>query len=190
MEALIELIGEYEILGVTVYKWFLIAGAAGFLVRKIRKFLKIAKKLYTEYQKREENLENALSQVAQYPKWHQQSIDIRAELIAELKKLAKNTEENTKRISEFEEDSKNRERNRLKGELLSWFHYYANEEKNPQHAWTEMEADVFWSKFGDYESLNGNGFMHSDVQPAMNALEVIKMDDTERIASLYASRKN
>ena len=51
-----------------------------------------------------------------------------------------------------------------------------------------MEADVFWATFADYENLGGNGFMHSDVQPAMNALEIVKMDDTERIASLYMSR--
>ena len=32
--------------------------------------------------------------------------------------------------------------------------------------------------------------MHSEVQLAMNRLEEIEMDDTERLAELYASRKS
>ena len=189
MEEFLELFGHYEVLGLTVYKWFLVFGATIFGVKILRKAWKLLKATYEEYKERQERLQEALSQVSKYPTWHQQSIDIRTELSNELKKLAQNTEENTRRLSEFEEEIKNRDRNKLKSELLKWFHYYTNSAKNPQHAWIEMEADVFWSSFSDYEDLDGNGFMHSDVQPAMNQLEVIKMDDPERVMDLYASRK-
>ena len=190
MEQFLELFGQYELFGLTVYKWFLIFGAAVFGIKIMKKVFEVLKTMYEEYKDRQEKLREALSQVAKYPIWHQQSIDIRTELSDELKKLSKNQEENTRILSEFEEEIKNRDRNKLKGELLKWFHYYTNSGKNPQHAWTEMEADVFWSSFSDYEDLDGNGFMHSDVQPAMNGLEVIKMDDPERVTDLYASRKS
>lgn len=174
MDALIELFGEYEFIGVSVYKWFMIIGAAIFILRKLKQVMKMITDIYASYQDRENELNEAIKG--------------RHEIQAELKRLAKVQAENTEKLLRFEAEIKSRDRNKLKSNLLSWFHYYTNDTKNPQHAWTEMEADVFWSSFSDYEKLNGNGFMHSDVQPAMNALEVIRMDDQERLASLYASR--
>ena len=90
----------------------------------------------------------------------------------------------------MEEDRKAGELNKLQAQLLNSYHYYTNEYKNPQLAWSKMESKSFWDSFGDYEKLGGNGFMHSEVQPAMNRLEEIEMDDTERLAELYASRKS
>ena len=168
MEFLIELFGQYEIFGVTVYKWVLIIGAAGFILRKLMQAMKMITAMYNEFQE----LTNS-----------------RVEIKKELKRLADVQAINTEKLAMFEAEMKSRDKNKMKSDLLGWFHYYTNKNKNPQQAWTEMEADVFWSGFADYEKLHGNGFMHSDVQPAMNALEVIRMDDTERLASLYASRK-
>ena len=36
---------------------------------------------------------------------------------------------------------------------------------------------------------DGDGYVHSEVQPAMNSLEVIPMHETERISELMQSRK-
>ena len=62
-------------------------------------------------------------------------------------------------------------------------------EKNPLHAWSEMEADAFWSMFKEYENAKGNGHMHTVVQPEMRALEVIPMHEDAKIAELMGSRK-
>ena len=56
-------------------------------------------------------------------------------------------------------------------------------------AWTEMEADSFWEQFSEYEDNGGNGHMHTIVQPAMNKLSVIKMDDSNGLYELMHSRK-
>ena len=36
-----------------------------------------------------------------------------------------------------------------------------------------MESEAFWELFRDYEDVNGDGHMHTVVQPAMNLLKVI-----------------
>ena len=176
MEAFLELFGDQQILGVTITKWVLLIAAIGFIARKLIQAVKMIGEMYKRFEDRESELQEARK--------------TRAEMKAEIKRLAEIQAENTEKLLHFEQELKYRDKNKIKSDLLGWFHYYTNRNKNPQQAWTEMEAEVFWSNFGDYEALGGNGFMHSDVQPAMNALEVIRMDDPERIASLYASRTN
>ena len=56
-------------------------------------------------------------------------------------------------------------------------------------AWSEMEADAFWKIFKDYEDLEGDGYVHSEVQPAMNGLEKIPMHETEKITELMKSHR-
>jgi hypothetical protein len=38
-----------------------------------------------------------------------------------------------------------------------------------------MEAESFWELFHEYESRGGNGYMHSEVEPKMTALKVLKV---------------
>jgi hypothetical protein len=52
-----------------------------------------------------------------------------------------------------------------------------------------MEHHAFFKLVEDYEDLGGNDYVHSDVLPAMNALEVIRMHDLQRLADLMASRR-
>lgn len=146
--------------------------------------------LLDAYQKREEELQKALQQVAQYPKWRQQSIEIQEKINNQLSELSKHQVQTSQKIDKMEEDRKAGELNKLQAQLLSSYHYYTNEYKNPQLAWSKMESKSFWDSFGDYEKLGGNGFMHSEVQPAMNRLEEIEMDDTDRLVELYASRRS
>lgn len=190
MEAFMELFGEYEILGLTVYKWGLLAAALVFAWKIGGKVLTRIKAVLDAYQKREEELQKALQQVAQYPKWRQQSIDIQEKLNNQLGELTRQQAETSKKIDEMEKDRKAGELNKLQAQLLSSYHYYTNSYKNPQLAWSKMESKSFWDSFGDYEKLGGNGFMHSEVQPAMNRLEEIEMEDTERLVELYASRRS
>lgn len=190
MEAFMELFGGYEILGLTVYKWGLIIAALIFVWNIGGKVIRRIKTLLDAYQKREEELQKALQQVAQYPKWREQSIEIQEKINKQLTELAKKQTETSEKLDEMEKDRKAGELNKLQAQLLSSYHYYTNKYKNPQLAWSRMESKSFWDSFGDYEKLGGDGFMHSEVQPAMNRLEEIEMDDTERLVELYASRKS
>jgi hypothetical protein len=56
-------------------------------------------------------------------------------------------------------------------------------------AWSEIEKDSFYKLFRDYENLGGDGFMHTVVQPAMDALHVIPMHEIEELDKLMQSRK-
>lgn len=44
-------------------------------------------------------------------------------------------------------------------------------------------------EFGDYEKNGGDGHMHTVVQPAMRALEVIPMHEADRVVELMQSRR-
>ena len=89
----------------------------------------------------------------------------------------------------IEEDITSRERSKLRDRLLQSHRYFTSPEKNPLHAWSEMEADAFWSMFKEYENAKGNGHMHTVVQPELRALEVIPMHEDAKIAELMGSRK-
>lgn len=66
-------------------------------------------------------------------------------------------------------------KNELREKLLNMYHHYTSLEQNPEQEWSEIEAEVFWNLFKDYEKLKGNGFMHSIVKPAMMKLKVVSI---------------
>lgn len=67
--------------------------------------------------------------------------------------------------------------NELRDRLLQGYRYYTSPAANPSHSWNEMEADAFWRMFHDYENRGGDGYMHTDVEPAMRRLPVTKLFD-------------
>ena len=97
--------------------------------------------------------------------------------ITELTIMQQNT---AKRQDEIEKQTRERTLNELRDRLTQSYRYYTDEQKNPLLAWSEMEKEVFDRLFEDYENLGGNGYMHSNVQPAMMALEVVSMNDSIR----------
>ena len=88
----------------------------------------------------------------------------------------------------FEEQHRNHSLNKLRDRLLGSYRYYTDPKKNPLQAWSEMEKEAFDKLFYDYEELGGDGFMHSTVEPAMAALEVVLMTDTARLAEVMKQR--
>ena len=58
--------------------------------------------------------------------------------------------------------------------LVQNFRYYTNEQQNPSKSWTRMESEAFWELFREYENAGGNGYMHTDVKPAMERLIVVE----------------
>ena len=141
----------------------LFAGVFLFLAyRKLKKYL-VDK--HDREQLRDAQLKEALDSVRKYPEYRQQS------------------------IRKMEEDAKRRERSKLRDLLLQSYRYYTDQERNPLGAWTSMEAEAFWELFKEYEDAGGNGYIHTVVQPAMNLLKVIDIEDAASVLHLTDSRK-
>lgn len=140
-----------------------------------------------------EQLQEALTAVQKYSEFRQQSINIqellekeiqetRAQnvnvqnlLEAEIQELRKMLVDHTTRLVNMENANIKRERNKIRDMLLQSYRYYTNQETNPTQSWTKMESEAFWELFKDYEEAGGDGYMHSDVQPAMERLLVVEL---------------
>lgn len=119
---------------------------------------------------REQQLKEALTAVRKYPEYRQQSLQIQQNLESDIEALRKSQEESERRLRRMEELTERRERNKLREILLQHYRYYTNVNTNPSQSWTMMESETFWELFKDYEDAGGNGYIHSDVEPAMRRL--------------------
>lgn len=136
---------------------------------------------YKAEQEQKEKLKEVLDQVAQYPKYRQQSIDMQKYFQEEINKLQdaqkqlRETQEAVRVIVErMETESKEREKNKLQDKLLQYYKHYGDIKKNPAQCWTRMESQAFWALFKDYENVGGDGYMHTTVQPAMKLLNIVE----------------
>ena len=182
-EAFLDVFGSLTV--ADVIKFVLALGFLVYTGMKIRDYLV---KRYEAEKEKDKQLHEALDAVKKYPEYRQQSIDIQKKLEGEIQIIKQSQEESIKRLDKMEEDTKRRERNKCRDRLLQSFRYYTNKEKNPLQAWTRMESEAFWEQFKDYEDMDGNGYIHTEVQPAMNLLEVVEIDDVERVTELMKSR--
>lgn len=142
------------------------------IYRKVSKYL-IGR--YEAVKKKDEQLKIALDAVSKYPEYRAQSIKIQKELQSEIDALRSAQNEQIDRLKKMEDDHTRRERNRLRDRLLQSYRYYTDPACNPAGVWNSMEAEAFWEMFSDYEDAGGDGYMHSDVQPAMNLLKVVEI---------------
>jgi len=168
-QSFIDAFGNITVLDVAIF-----IAAIVFLIlcyRKVKDYL-IAK--HDADKLRDEQLQEALTAVRKYPEYRKQSIQIQHELEDENCAVRKDIQALTKRIEKMEEDTKRRERNKIRDRLLQNYRYYTNTETNPTQSWSRMEADAFWELFKEYEENGGDGYMHSEVQPAMNKLTIIE----------------
>lgn len=144
---------------------------------------------------RDADIAEALEGVRAMPGYRQQSFNIQAELKDADKAIldtcaaiqagvAKNQQILVERLDKLE----SRERNALRAKILDMHRLFTSKQKNPMQAWTEMEKDAFFDIIKDYESLNGNGHVHTVVIPEMNMLDVIPMTDKKAIEELFHSR--
>lgn len=168
LDEFIALFGDVTILH-AVEVVLAIAFAIG-IYKKVKDYL--IKKHDAEMAKNAE-LQEALTAVRKYPEWHQQSLDIQKMFKAEIQELRDIHQETSDRLIKMEADNKRRERNKLRDRLLQNFRYYTNLETNPSQTWTRMESEAFWELFKDYEDADGNGYVHTEVLPAMQKLRVI-----------------
>lgn len=130
-------------------------------------------RVHVEEVKRNKQIEEALSAVKKYPEYRQQSLDIQQKLEKEIQALRTSQEKNEKRLEKMEDDIRLREQNKLRDRLIQNYRYYTNKHTNPSQTWTKMESEAFWALFKDYEEAGGDGYMHTEVQPAMNKLLVV-----------------
>ena len=178
-QAFQDLLGAITLSDVLV---FLLDGSFLFSVyRKINKFFTekttedIAKTKKEE--QRDKDIKTAIDAINALPGYRKQSLEIQKQLSDSIESLNKRIDENNKRLNKMEEDERRRERNKMRDRLLQSYRFYTNPEHNPNRSWNRMEAESFWEMFKDYEDAGGDGYMHTIVQPAMNLLTIIEMDE-------------
>jgi hypothetical protein len=146
-------------------------------------------------QQRDADIAEALAGVRAMPRYRQQSLNIQTELKAADDAIlqtcaaiqagvAENQQILVNRLDKLE----SRERNALRAKILDMHRLFTSKQKNPMLAWTEMERDAFFDLIADYESLDGNGHVHSVVIPDMNRLDVIPMANKKAVEELFHSR--
>jgi Na+/phosphate symporter len=192
-----------------VFGGFTIADAVVFIIAIgfiITTYFKLKKYIEIQYQgkqdkiednkKMKEELKRVGEEVDKYPQYRQQSINIQEELKANDAKLLETcvkiqqgVDRNQELLNERLDKLEDREKNSLKAKILDMHRLFTSKKKNPMQAWTEMERDAFFDLLKDYESLNGNGYVHTVVVPDMNLLTVISMKDTQTLAELFHSRE-
>ena len=194
LDEFLKLFGEVTVSDIAVVVMALVF--MSFIYKRVKKYFddKITaqnERLAAE-KRRDEDIKEALCAVRKYPEYRQQSIKIQellerenqetrqqslkiqSLLEEEIQELRVMIQEDKDRLLRIEEQEKRRECNKLRDMLLQNYRYYTNKERNPSQTWTKMESEAFWELFKDYEDLGGNGYMHTEVQPAMERLIVVE----------------
>lgn len=173
----------------TVANVIYIVMAIIFLILVYRKFSDYLIKRHEAEQEKDRQIKEALDAAKEYSKYREEDIKSQQKMETDMQELKAAVEEHTKRLEKMENDSRKREINKLRNTLLQNYKYYTDKTKNPLQAWTKMESEAFWDLFGDYEDMGGNGYMHTEVQPKMQLLTIIEMNDADGISELMQTRK-
>lgn len=162
-----------------IVKWVLVLVFFILLYKQIKKFvdheIEKQKKIEAEKKAYKDKIESSYNVTQLYPRYHQESIDIRDSLQKEIKEIRDNFGTIIDRLNEIETQNKKRECSKLRDMLLQNYRYYTNPQHNPSKSWTRMESEAFWELFKEYEEAGGDGYMHTVVQPAMEELLVIEI---------------
>lgn len=177
MDELIQLFGDIPLSTVIIF-----IAAMGFLIAICVKCYNFIVKNHDAFQEKDQVLEHLKLDVQEMKKDQKGLEDTLKEILRIQKDIIAKQEA-------FEAENRVHSLNKLRDRLLQSYRYYTSTEKNPLGAWSEMEREAFFNLFHDYENLGGNGFIHSTVEPAMSALEVVSMNNENRITDLMKSRK-
>ena len=194
-EAFLNIFGNLTVLHVVEFCF-----AMYFIIRISIDIIKFINQKHDEEQQKTADLAEALNGVRQMPQYRADSIKIRGQL--EQKITDVHNEVNNKfddvtkkfdalmdRINSMDAENKKRARNRIREELMQGHRMFTDPTKNPMKAWTSLEHDSWFALYDDYLECNGNGDMQYRICPDMNNLDVIHMDDTEKLYELMHSRK-
>ena len=201
-EAFLSIFGDLTILHMVEFLF-----AMYFIIRVSMDAIKFINKKHDEEQQKTADLAEALDGVRQMPKYRADSIKIQGQL--EQKIVDVHNEMNNKfddvsnkfddvankfdavmnRLNAMDAENKKRARNRIREELMQGHRMFTDPIKNPMKAWSSLEHDSWFSRFEDYLDCGGNGDMQYRICPEMNNLDIIHMDDTEKLYELMHSRK-
>lgn len=171
-----------------------------FIIRISMDVIKFINKKHDEEQQKSADLAEALAGVRQMPKYRQDSIEIRGQLEQRItdvhNEVTDKFDDVTKkfdavmdRLNAMDAESKKRARNRIREELMQGHRIFTDPTKNPMKAWSSLEHDSWFALYDDYLDCDGNGDMQRRICPEMNNLDIIHMDDTEKLYELMHSRK-
>ena len=169
-EEFISLFGDITLSEIA--QFFLAALFLYAIYKELKKFNDSKIKEAEEEKLHKKKVDDAWEITQKYPKYHQESIDIRNGLEKEIQEIRDCFDAVIKRLDEIEKQNKKRECSKLRDMLLQNYRYYTNEQQNPSKSWTRMESEAFWELFEEYENAGGNGYMHTEVKPAMDRLIV------------------
>lgn len=175
MKQFIEVFGDFTI-GDTI----ILIAAICFLISMSIKGYKVIVKYHDSFQEKNYTLKKIVQAVDNL------TLD-QKKLTNSILELKEAQEEIAIRQEAIDRDNKEQALNNTRDRLLQSYNYYTGS-RNPLRAWSALEKEAFDKLFSDYENLGGNGYMHSIVQPAMAALEVISMTESERLSDLMKSR--
>ncbi len=182
MDAFLTLFGD-----ITVSKIVVFIAAIIFLFsiyKEVKKYIDTKIKEQQQKTKQEEEykkkINDAWNETQKYPMYRAQSIQIQSDLETKISgvrdeesNIMKEIKKISDRIAKMEEGAREREKNRLRDLLIKYYKHYTSLEANPSQSWTDMEKMSYDALLKDYEELGGNDYIHSTVDPAMKALNVI-----------------
>ena len=194
MFGLEEFLDTFGTLTIGIVVEILIAAVGVFVAYKKLKDKMIG--AYEERKQQKDDIQEALDGVRALPNYRKQSLEIQNQLkdaddkiLETCQKIQDGVNENHRILNERLDRLEDRERNALREKILHMHRMFTSVKRNPMQAWSEMERDSFNELIKDYESLNGNGHVHTVVIPDMNKLRVILMTDSEELAELFHSRE-
>lgn len=194
-EAFINMFGDLTILHVVEFFF-----AMYFIIRISMDAIKFINKKHDEEQQKSADLAEALAGTRAMPAYRQQSIqiqgqlnqkitDVQNEMNNKFDDVTKKVDAVMDRLDAMDADSKKRARNRIREELMQGHRMFTDPIKNPMKAWSSLEHDSWFALYEDYLDCKGNGDMQYRICPEMNNLDIIHMDDTEKLYELMHSRK-
>ena len=194
MFGLEEFLNTFGTLTVSIVVEIIIAAVGVFVAYKKLKDKMIG--AYEERKQQKDDIKEALDGVRALPNYRKQSLEIQNQLkdaddkiLETCQKIQDGVNENHRILNERLDKLEDRERNALREKILHMHRMFTSVKRNPMQAWSEMERDSFNELIKDYESLNGNGHVHTVVIPDMNKLRVILMTESEELAELFHSRE-
>lgn len=194
-EAFINMFGNLTILHVVEFFF-----AMYFIIRVSKDAIAFINRKHDEEQQKTADVAEALAGVRAMPAYRQQSVEIQGQLNQKITdvhdEMSNKFDELTKkfdavmdRLDTMDAESKKRARNRLREELMRGHRMFTDPIKNPMKAWSSLEHDSWFAQYDDYLECDGNGDMKYRICPEMNNLDIIHMDDTEKLYELMHSRK-
>lgn len=153
-------------------------------------------KLKRENMERDAKIASLEDAVNALPSYRAQSIQVQnqlqsadREILAACTAIQQGVADNQRVLNERLDRLERREKNAIRAKLIDEYRLFTDVAKNPMLAWSEMENHAFFKLVEDYESLGGNDFVHDTVLPAMHELEVVPMDNKQRLLELMSSRR-